>query len=151
MQRSGGYPSGQLFTILIFLQMNNLMKVSGQWCVKLSFLLLLMLPASIGVSVASVMPTTPVAAVMGCDDPSGITKTGQWSHGISFSWTGESGAIGYKVYYVRLSDNYTSSVITTGSTSISFSGLDKGDYHFFFATEFVDRTSDYVVVEDLIM
>ena len=127
------------------------MKKSGQWCFKLSFLLLLLVPATIGVSAASVVPTEPTVSGLGCPEPGSLTRTGTGSGWIAYSWSGPGGATGYQVYYVRLADSYTSSVMSTGSPAMNISGLAAGYYRFYFATVCADGTSDYVVIDDLIM
>jgi len=126
--------------------MTNAMKVTGQWCVKMSFLLLLLVSAATSdLSAACIVPTEPE---VGCPTPS-VTRTGRGSGSISYSW-GSSGT-SYQVYYVRLADGYTSSVMTTSSTSMTIPGLAPGYYRFYFATNCEGETSDYVITDDLII
>ena len=78
-----------------------------------------------------------------------LTKTDQSSGSVSYSWAAISGVTEYKVWYTRTNDNYTSSVTTTGSTSITFSGLPAGSYHFYFAAV-CGQGFDWIV-DDVIM
>lgn len=78
-----------------------------------------------------------------------LQRTGPSQGNVSYSWNSVSGASGYKVYYVRLSDSYTSPVYTTGSTSMPFYGLASGTYRFFFAAdcgETLEWISDEVIL-----
>ncbi len=126
--------------------MKNAMKVTGQWCVKLSFLLLLLVSSASHVAATSIVPTEPED---GCPTPTSLSRTAVTSSSISFSW-GSTGT-SYQVYYVRVADGYTSSVMTTSSTSMTIPGLTSGAYKFYFATVCEDGTSDYIIVEDLVM
>lgn len=85
-----------------------------------------------------------------CPTPT-VSVTAQGSNDVSFSWNAVSGAVGYRVWYTRREDNFTSSVANTGNTSISFSSLPAGTYDFYFATVCGSGVSGYVVVDDLVM
>ncbi len=63
----------------------------------------------------------------------------------SYSWGAVSGATSYKVYYVRLSDGYTSQVSTVSGTSHTFAGLSSGAHRFFFAPVCGSDTLEYVI------
>ncbi len=128
--------------------MKNNIRKSGQWCFQLCLFVALLVPGAIGLSAASSVPTV---AVVGCLEPGNLSRTGITSSSISFSWSGASGATGYQVYYLRMSDNTVSSVMTTGSTSMTISGLSPGAYRFYFATVCEEGTSDYIIMDDLII
>lgn len=130
--------------------MKNAMKVTGQWCVKMSFLLLLLVPASIGVAVASVMPMAPATSITGCQDPGNLTVTARGTGSISFAWDGDSEATSYQVSYLRISDNATGSM-TTSSTTANLGGLTAGYYRFTFTVVYPDKTYVFIITDDLIM
>ena len=120
------------------------MKKGWQGCITLGLWLLLFLPVTIGVSAA------PVSGIT-CPTPTGMSVTAKTSGSVSFAWNTMSGASGYQVYYVRLSDSSTSSVMTTGSPAITVSGLAPGTYRFYFATVCDSGTSDYVVIDETVI
>lgn len=68
----------------------------------------------------------------------------------SFSWNAVSGASGYKLYYVRLADSYTSQQITVSGTAHTFTGLSSGSHRFFFAPICGGGTLEYIT-DDLIV
>jgi hypothetical protein len=68
----------------------------------------------------------------------------------SYSWGAVSGATAYKVYFVRLADNYTSQEITVSGTSHTFTGLASGTHRFYFAPVCGSGTLEYVV-DDLVI
>ncbi len=81
-----------------------------------------------------------------------VTKTSQTSTSVAFSWENKTGAIGYRVWYVRKGDNFTSQEINTGSTSVSFSNLSAGTYQFYFVTDCGGgEMSQIIITDDLIM
>lgn len=106
------------------------------------FLLIFLSPASYSHPVHSGPQAT-------CPSPN-VSVT-QQSGGFSFSWDAVGGASGYKVWYRRHEDNYTSSPVSTGSTSISFTTLPAGTYDFYFQTVCGTDSSPYIVVDDLII
>jgi len=79
-----------------------------------------------------------------------LTKTAQSTGSVSYAWSAAGGTPEYQVWYVRTSDNYTSSVVTTGSTSISFVGLPAGTYRFYFTAMCGQGGSNYIV-DDVIL
>ncbi len=98
---------------------------------------------------ASSFSTPPMLQPLTCPIQN-LTKTDQSAGFVSYSWSAVSGATEYKVFYTRTNDNYTSSMFTTGSTYISFSGLPAGNYRFYFAAVCGQETLDYVV-DDVIL
>ncbi len=88
-----------------------------------------------------------------CECPSPVvTKTFQSSTAIAFSWGNVSGAVGYRVWYVRKGDNFTSQEINTGATSVSFTNLSAGTYQFYFVTDCGGgEMSQIIIMDDLIM
>jgi hypothetical protein len=123
--------------------MKNEFKQRCQLLVKLSFLLLLLVPAVPGIS----SNVTPVATEITCPTPN-VSKTGQGSGSISFGWGPVSGASSYNVWYVRKDNNTSSSVFNTTANSITFSGLDAGNYRFYFSTVCEDGSSEYIIIEE---
>lgn len=80
-----------------------------------------------------------------------LQRTGPTQGSVYYSWSAVSGATVYKVYYVRLSDGYTSSVYTTSSTSIYFTGLSSGAYRFYFAPVCGDDPLEYITDDVIII
>ncbi len=92
---------------------------------------------------------SPAASVdASCDTPGNVHKTGSTDASMTFAWDA-SGGTGYKVYYVRRSDGYTSQQWTTTNTSFTFPGLSAGAYSFYFASVCGGEVSGYIVVDDL--
>ncbi|MCB0544124.1 MAG: fibronectin type III domain-containing protein [Saprospiraceae bacterium] len=87
--------------------------------------------------------------VLTCPPPD-VVVTDKTSDSVTFSWSTFSGAT-YKAWYYRSEDSFTSSEVTTGSSSITFSDLPPGTYDFYFATVCGEEVSSYIVVDDLIM
>jgi hypothetical protein len=85
-----------------------------------------------------------------CDAPA-ATVTAQGSHSVSFSWNAVSGATGYRVWYVRQEDNFTSQETSTSGTSVNFSNLPSGKYSFYFVTDCGGETSEAIILDDLLM
>ena len=81
----------------------------------------------------------------------GLHKTGSSTGCISFSWDATYGATSYKVFYIRLADNYVSAVETVYGPSISFSGLESGAYRFYFAAVCGNETLQYIGDEWIIL
>lgn len=106
--------------------------------------LALLVPAGYGFSVRQAIRNVDCSP----PDPS---VSSQGSGSITFTWEAKSGATSYQVYYFRAEDSYTSSPATTGSTSISFSHLPQGTYDFYFCTNCGGESSDYIILDDLIM
>lgn len=123
--------------------MKNEIKVARHAGLKLFLLALLLFPgiASFSASPGYSLTNCPIQ---------GVTKTEQSTGSVSYSWSPVSGASAYKVYFVRLSDNYTSSVFTTGSTSVTFSGLPAGGYRFYFAAVCGQEGLEYIL-DDVLM
>ena len=122
---------------------NNIQGWPG--CIKLCLWLFLLLPVTTGVTAE---PITPNGS---CSEPSGIAVTGKTSSAVSFAWFSVGGATSYQVYWVRLSDNTSSSVMTTSASAITVSGLSPGTYRFYFATVCAEGTSDYVVPDEVVI
>jgi hypothetical protein len=76
-----------------------------------------------------------------CPTPTNVIRTNKASGSISYSWSAVTGAVQYKLKYVRQKDNYTSPDYFTTSTSYTFSNLQSGDYAFYFYTVCSDGTS----------
>lgn len=125
--------------------MKNASKKS--WPVLFKMFLLL---AFLAQATPSISLSAPTIEEVSCPAPS-VVKTAHSSGFISFSWGSGTGATEYKAWYVRHNDNFTSQVITTGSTSISYSGLLPGNYSFYFQTVCGEDTSSYVIIDDLMM
>lgn len=86
-----------------------------------------------------------------CAELVSIAKTSQTQNSVSYSWSAVSKATGYKVFYVRLSDNYISEVESISNTSHTFTGLQSGAYRFYFAAVCQDGTLNYAMLNDLIL
>ena len=127
-----------------FSKMKNEIKKSWQGSFKLFYSLLLLVMLHVAAS------ATPPVTLLTCPGPT-VSKTGQSSGYVAYSWNTVSGATAYEVRYVRKEDNYTSSVISTGNTSITFSGLAPGTYAFFFVTVCGGELSETVIIDDLII
>ena len=126
-----------------FSTMKNEIKVARQGSFKLFLLALLLFPG-----VAS-FSASPGFSAVNCPIQ-GVTKTEQSTGSVTYTWSAVSGASAYKVYFVRLSDNFTSSVLTTGSTSVTFSGLPAGGYRFYFAAVCGQEGLEYIL-DDVLM
>lgn len=85
-----------------------------------------------------------------CPEP-GVSITGASAGSISFAWNAVTGASGYKIWFVRHSDNYTSPVYRTSNTTYSFSGLPSGTYDFYFQTECDSSESASFVIEEVVI
>jgi hypothetical protein len=79
-----------------------------------------------------------------------LQRTGPTQGAVYYSWSAASGASAYKVYYVRLSDGYTSPIYTTSATSIYFSGLNAGSYKCYFAPVCGSEPLEYIADELII-
>lgn len=123
--------------------MKNEIKVARQNWIKVLVLALFLLPGVSGFSAPEV--PQPLSCPI-----QGLTKTGQSEGSVAFSWGSVPSATEYRVYYVRTSDNYTSGVFTTGSTSISFNDLPAGTYRFYFAAVCGQESLDWII-DDVIM
>lgn len=122
-----------------FMQHNS--QKTGQFYYNIA--LLLLMPILFG------LPTRSHPDVA-CSGPQ-VSVSSQSSGAVSFSWSAVSGATEYVVFYVRQSDQYTSPQTQTQSTSISYSGLASGHYHFYFATVCGGDLSEIIIIEDLII
>lgn len=123
--------------------MKNASQKSWRVIAKMFLLATLLTPVTSGFSV-------PSMADANCPAPN-VTKTGQTSTSISFSWDAVEGATIYKMWYVRREDNYTSLEITTHDTFITYSDLPAGNYRFYFQTICGEESSSYVMIDDLMM
>ncbi|MEK7257505.1 MAG: hypothetical protein AAB316_22310 [Bacteroidota bacterium] len=85
-----------------------------------------------------------------CAAPSNVTKIGQSSSSISYTWLGAQEATGYVVKYVRLSDGYQSQEQQIGQANHTFTGLSSGRHFFYFATICGQTVTEFVVTEDII-
>ena len=94
--------------------------------------------------------TAPNQDVTTCDTPSNVQKTASSSGSISFDWDATSGAIEYKLYYVK-EGSLPSSYFYTSNTDYTFSSLPAGNYSFYFATVCDGSISSFIVIEDHIM
>lgn len=122
--------------------MKNNIKKTWQGCIQMCFLLLLMIPVTTGVSASPLPLNYP---------PPTVTITGRGSNSVDFAWGAVSGATSYQIWYVDVENNTSSAVFNTGNTNIAFSALPKGTYDFYFRSVFDEKTSDYVIEDDLIM
>lgn len=94
--------------------------------------------------------STAAAKQITCPAPN-VTVTDRTATSIGFAWDSVAGGTVYKVWYTREEDNYTSSVITTGSHTISFTNLPAGTYTFYFSTVCPGESSTNYVFEDILM
>lgn len=108
---------------------------------SLLFLLNLSNPVRAGV------PPTPEVT---CPTPE-VSITEQAASSVTFSWNAVSGATQYRIWYVRREDNYTSSVITTGGTSVTFSNLTSGTYDFHFQTSCGGDGNSAIIIAEIMM
>ena len=125
--------------------MKNIIEQAWQYGFKLCFLFALMIPVTAGVSAT---PTVPEICLT-CQVPS-VSKTGQTSKSVSFDWNAVSGATTYVVWCTNKTTN-NSWAVNTGNTSIDFPGLAPGTYKFEFGTVCGEESSEFVVIDDLIM
>ena len=87
----------------------------------------------------------PVTCIINDLQQNGISQST-----VSYSWSPVSGATAYKVYYVRLSDGYTSAVTTSSSTTYTSPQLAAGGYRFYFAPVCGSGTLSYIADEVII-
>ncbi|MBL7828868.1 MAG: fibronectin type III domain-containing protein [Saprospiraceae bacterium] len=111
---------------------------------QFSFALIFLVPLMFGLF----PPKAPQEAT--CLPPN-VTITSQSPNSVCFSWDAVGGSTEYAVWYVRENDNYTSSPIYTGNTSIAFTGLSAGTYNFYFTTVCGMDRSDGIIIEELVM
>lgn len=123
--------------------MKNAIKKSRPIFFKIILLLALSMPLLPGFS-------TPPTRSAVCYPPN-ASVSGQSSNSVSFVWDPVLGASGYKVWYYRVEDHYTSAETTTGNNNIVYSNLPAGTYVFYFATICGGETSQVFIVDDLIM
>jgi hypothetical protein len=94
----------------------------------------------------------PQSPETSCPAPSNVHVTGTGTGSISFDWDNcNCFSTGYSVKYQRLSDGYTSPVIFVTSSDYTFSGLQVGDYKFFFVTQCGGEESSFICIEDRVM
>ncbi len=97
-------------------------------------------------SLAHFQPVTQLSCM-----PPSPTLTGQSSGSVSFAWDAVLGAYGYRVWYYRKEDHYTSSTTSTGNTYVSFSSLPAGTYTFYFVTDCGNELSQSAIIDDVII
>jgi hypothetical protein len=112
---------------------------------KYFFLLMFALPAAFGFT-----PSTQPAQDLACSAPTNAHKTFSASGAITFAWDAMSGAVEYKLYYVKQGGSPSSYFYTT-NTNYAFTGLAAGNYSFYFATVCDGGVSSFIVIEDHIM
>lgn len=83
--------------------------------------------------------------------PANLEIASQSSGAVSFTWDGVGNPDGFKIWYYRSEDNYTSAPVFTENEFISFSSLPSGTYDFFFVAIHGEEVSSYVISVDLIM
>lgn len=131
--------------------MRNASKKSWRVIFKTAFMLTLLVPVSSGFSVpVSPGHSIPASVYLTCDPPS-PSVTERSSNSVSFAWLAVSSASGYRVWYHRAEDNYTSPVTTTGTNAISYSDLLAGTYDFYFVTVCGEQHSQSIIIDDLMM
>lgn len=99
---------------------------------------------------ASGFTSMPVIESLSCviDD---LQRSGVSQNTVTYSWSAVSGATVYKVYYVRLSDGFTSTVSTSSSTSYTSPVLTTGvTYRFYFAPVCGNEAPSYVA-DDIVI
>lgn len=123
--------------------MKNEIKKGFQWGYQLGFALLLLLPLTFGVSAT----LQKEGRAYPPPQPSIVSLS---SGSVSFEWAPVSGATGYKVYYIRQESMLTSQEQSTDNKP-DFSGLPAGTYTFYFKSVFGSESSEYVVIDDLVI
>ncbi len=123
--------------------MKNEIKKGFQWGYQLGFVLLLFLPLTFGVSAT----LQKEGRAYPPPQPSIVSLS---SGSVSFEWAPVSGATGYKVYYIRQESMLTSQEQSTDNKP-DFSGLPAGTYTFYFKSVFGTESSEYVVIDDLVI
>lgn len=123
--------------------MKNAIQKSWQAFLPVFFLLTLAAPARSGYCNNSPVPLT-------CPAPE-ASITNRTSSSISFSWNPATGVTGYKVWYHRSEDNYTSTEISTGGTSFTYPSLPPGTYTFYICSVCSGQNSTAYILEDLLM
>ena len=121
--------------------MKTEVKKNWQWYSKI--VLVLLIPIVSGFTNPPVIEST-------CPGPH-VSVTSQSTGSVSFTWNAVSGDSEYIVFYIRQSDNYTSSQIYTHNTSITYSGLPSGTYRFYFATVCGSEISEIIIIDDLVL
>src|SRR5262249_1550990 len=86
-----------------------------------------------------------------CPTPTNVTVTAQSSSSISFVWDAMFGAGGYRIWYYRQQDNYTSTPVSTSNNYTGFSSLPAGRYTFYFTTDCDTELSQPAIIIDIIM
>ncbi len=99
-------------------------------------------------------PTAPMPAVgafegCGCPAATSLQKTGETATSYSFTWTGNTEATSYEVWYVR-DGGFTSSVVTTTATAHTFNNLLPGQHTFYVRVVCDCGTSGFIGIEDII-
>ena len=98
--------------------------------------------------------TNPQSPETSCAAPTNVhvVGIGYVPGTISFDWDDCNGSCtGYIVRYQRLSDGYTSQDVTVTSSNHTFTGLQVGNYKFFFETQCNSEKSNAIVIEDRII
>lgn len=110
---------------------------------QICLLVLLLLPAGIGLSASSLHVTSGEPAA---------SLTSQTSNSASFAWAAVGEASSYQSYYVRAENGYTSGVVGTTATSLTHSGLVSGTYKFYFRSVLKDGSySSYIIIDEIVI
>ncbi len=123
--------------------MKNKVKMVWQQGAQICLLVLLLLPAGVGLSASSLHITSGEPAV---------TLASQTSNSATFSWAAVAEASSYQSYYVRAENGYTSGVVGTTATSLTHSGLVSGTYKFYFRSVLKDGSySSYIIIDEIVI
>lgn len=95
---------------------------------------------------------SPTGKEAACNCPSlNVSRTVLSGSSVTFSWVEPEEATGYKIWYIRREDGFSSQDFITAQSSIQFSNLPPGTYVFFFVTLCGEERSETLITEDLIM
>ncbi|NUN99368.1 MAG: hypothetical protein HUU01_01995 [Saprospiraceae bacterium] len=83
--------------------------------------------------------------------PANVSIASQTSSSVSFTWDGVDNPDGFKIWYYRSENNFTSQPAFTEEEAISFSDLTAGTYDFFFVAIHGETYSECAVTSDIIM
>lgn len=123
--------------------MNNAVNICRRYIRKILVLFLLATVTSLS--------ATSVEPACDCMVPSG-TMTDHGSSSASFSWNAVGGATEYQIWYVQKDNNHSSSIISTGNTSVTISGFSPGTYTVYLRTVCGGSMSGSVIIaDDLLM
>ena len=76
--------------------------------------------------------------------------SGSGQNTVTYTWSAVLGATAYKVYYVRLSDGYTSQFYYPSSPTYTSPSLSAGTYRFYFAPVCGNEYPSYIADEIII-